>query len=316
VGHGGVDAGIQKLANALRLEMRTAAFSDPLRGLLEYLRSPTKWEMLSGVFAAASLHTLGKQLPGSRVAEALRALRTREEPKLPSLEAQSGSDSLLCVQGFGGQDEVVLMIAASKADAGRLHTDSSLVQGVLRLDDRAEKRQHPAFIPAWRQFLRAYNVLQSLPNIAVVTREQLDDTQAVVAVLGETAAAPKYSSPPTQTLLAADVGGHRLEELPEAVTEQLEELAGDDVRALVTEAAHLGFVEFAVPFELVSESLSAETASIEVGWEAQKVGLYFERERSSAKRLEEAGWRLFLIESDPKLGELIAALRGASRGDG
>lgn len=313
IDNGQIDEKLKRFCGALRLSNRDAAFADPLRGLLGYLRDPSRWDQLAGAFSAAALHTLGRQLPAQRVDETLGALRVREQPKVKLLDSQAGSDSLLWLTAFGGQSEVVLALAAEKAAGGRLHADATLVQGVLRLDDQAEKRSHDAFISAWRQFLRAYNLLQFLPNVAVVTQEQLSGADNEVAVLGAAkadAAGPAYTHPQTQ-LMAADVRARRVEELASAVRELLEELASDDVRGLVAEAAGAGFLEFQVPYELLGQRVGQETGSIEVGWPEQRVGLFFERERASAARLEAAGWRLFLIESDPRAADLVAALGAA-----
>src|SRR5690606_15956754 len=175
------------------------------------------------------------------------------------------------------------------------HAYPQKVRGVLRLDDRADARKSPRFQSTWRQFLHAYNLLQFLPGLSVVTTEQLQPASDGSA---------RPPAPREEVLLQAAE--------PHAVSaawlKDINELTDEALRPLVEQIARSGFSEFQIPYEVMGHYGSE--GQIEVGWPAQKVGIYFDHERHLAQRLEADGWTLFQAEARLELERLLAALKG------
>lgn len=290
---GNVLKNLETLINRLGLKVGNVAAADPVRALLGYLIHPMAWPSLAGCLVAAALHAAGKQAPEAAVKAELNALIHNLEPKAKLHDSVPDSDHFWTRMAIGSQGEGVAWLSASKADARLLHTKPEAVHGVLRLSDSHAERSKPSFVRSWRMFLRAYNLLQFLPNVRVVTDEQLSRGSAEDAPLSVSVAAPTVGEQPGMS---------------KGLKALLSEIAqtAPEWEPVVREAFYAGFTDAVVPFEYREPSKSGD---IELGWPAQRVGAYFDDQRHTADHLAALGWVMFKFESTVSATQLLEALR-------
>ncbi len=296
---GNVLRGLEQLVNKLNLKVGSLATADPLRALLGYLVEPLVWPKLAACVTAAASHASGRQAPAEQIEDELAQLLGAEYPMTKLRESTPG-DSLWARLPFGADQEAVMFLSASKEGARRLFGDPTAARGVLRLADSADNRQRPAYLRSWRFFLRAYNLLQFLPNVQVVTQEQL-----LGAVPDLDSIRPLLDAP--RSMPRAGLGEV---EVPPVQKELLEELTdlGDGIVEAVRAALLAGYSDLAVPFEVLEPG---SEGAIELGWVAQKVGAYLDPQRHTAALLESRGRTLFKIEAGLDGASLIEALEAS-----
>ena len=290
---GNVQRSLETLINRLGLKVGNVATADPIRALFGYLTAPEAWPGLAGCMAAAALHSGGKQATAEAVRKEVRELSTAAEPRPTLTETTPGSDNLWARLSFGVEHEAQVFLASPKNSAGVLHKSPESVQGVLRLSDTHAHRGKPLYRRSWRLFLRAYNLLQFLPNVKVVTDEQFveADPQNVEPE------PPAYDARP-------ETSGA---EVPSAIEELLRELADsaeawvDPVRA----AFRAGYDAVELPLEIREPGCSGD---IELAWPEQRVGAYLDEQRHTAEYLSRQGWRLYKLEAAITSAELIESL--------
>lgn len=290
---GNIVKNLEKLVNGLGLKVGNVAVADPLRALIGYLSSPLEWPQIAGCMAAAALHAGGRQAPEEAVRQELEQLLRAERPKNILKDSQPGASHHWSRLSIGIEGEATVLLSASKDDARQLHKKPEAVHGVLRLVDNEEARSKKNFVRSWRMFLRAYNLLQFLPNVRVVTEEQL--------VGGEPELKEVLAAPPKKVAMVVAVS--QLSSSDEGVLNELSATASGWVAAVrqVMLAGHSGAV---VPYE-VRESHSGD---IELAWVNKKVGGYVDEQRHTAQYLEKQGWILFKLEAEPDTGALLEAL--------
>ena len=294
---GNVMRGLEQLVNKLDIKVGNLATADPLRALLGYLVEPLIWPKLAACVTAAALHASGRQAPSAQIQEELGQLAGAEFPVMKLKESVPG-DSLWARLPFGVDQEAVVFLSASKEGARNLFGDPSAARGVLRLSDSADHRKRREYQRSWRLFLRAYNLLQFLPNLQVVTDEQL------LGGVPELHDSESASLAPLAPLAATQADSGSLSDGQRALLEEVIEL-GDAAFAAVRGALLAGYAGLAVPYEVLE--LGNEGA-IELGWAVQKVGAYLDEQRHTAALLESRGWSLFKIEAGLDAEALIAAL--------
>ncbi len=301
---GNVQKNLEKLINHLGLKVGSVATADPIRALLGYLTEPTAWPTLAGCMAAAALHAGGKQAPEAAVRAELHALMSAETPTQKLSESVPGSDHFWARLAIGAGGEGVAWLSASKTDARLLHTRPEAAFGVLRLSDSQAERSKPSFSRAWRMFLRAYNLLQFLPNVRVVTQEQL--TSGAVEAMQEATVQP---------IRAAVIPVAELSDDLEELLDEVRKIEGATTgwAAAVRAALSAGFTDVALPLEVREERVSGD---IELGWPQARVGAYLDEQRHVAEHLQGDGWTLFKLEADVTHERLLAALRRSTDGEG
>lgn len=290
---GNVQANLERLTNTLGLKVGNVATADPIRALLGYLTAPQAWPALAGCMAAAALHAAGKQAPADAVRQELQALIRTQHPQATLVETVPGSDHLWTRMAIGADGEAVAWLTAAKGDARVLHTKPEAVQGVLRLKDGHAERSKRSFARSWRLFLRAYNLLQFLPNVRVVTEEQL--TSGVIEALDEQ---------PIPVVSATVVAVSQLSGDAEAVLSELGRTAPGWVVA-VRHVMLAGHTRAVIPFEVRDGGTSGD---IELGWPDAHVGAYLDEQRHTAEHLTARGWVLFKLEAAIAAEQLLDAL--------
>jgi DEAD/DEAH box helicase domain-containing protein len=294
---GNVQKNLEMLINRLGLKVGNVATADPIRALLGYLTEPLAWPKLAGCVAAAALHAGGKQAPADAVARELHALIQQESPVTRLNEAVPGSDQLWTRLSIGAEDQGLAWLSAAKSDAGALHTKPAAVHGVLRLSDTHAERSKRNFSRSWRLFMRAYNLFQFLPNVRVVTQEQL--------IRGEVEAL--HDEVPSNARVA-NVADAALPNSARELLRELEAIAPAWV-PVVHKVMLAGHVEAVMPFEFRGD----RSGDIELGWPRARVGAYLDDQRHIAEHLVAQGWTLFKLEAEIGETELLAALtRSAS----
>lgn len=291
---GNVQKSLERLINTLGLQVGSVATADPLRALVGYLSAPLAWPTLAGCMAAAALHAGGgKQAPEEMVREELRQLSEAEDPKARLLESIQGTDSLWTRLFFGTEGEGMALLSTSRAELKSLHKNPAAVRGVLRLADSHAHRVKKNYTRSWRMFLRAYNLLQFLPNVRVVTQEQLVGGEPELAVK------PMIAPAPNKVIVVST-----LPKALEALLAALGETAPDWVEP-TRQVMLTGYQDARVPFEVRQP---AHSGDIELGWPARKVGAYLDEQRHTAEYLENEGWTLFKLEGQADTHRLLSAL--------
>jgi len=292
---GNVLKSLERLINALGLKVGSVAMADPVRALLGYLTAPREWPALAGCMAAAALHAGGKQASEGAVEWELLQLLHAEEPLMKLTESVPGSDHLWARLSFGGEGEGALLLTSPRTEAGALHKNPGAVRGVLRLADSHAHRAKKNYTSSWRMFLRAYNLLQFLPNVQVVTEEQLTGVEAELVERP----APSVVVP----LVRLEVPGE-LSSDAEALLSELHSTAPEWAVA-VRQVMLAGHRRLVLPHEVRTNACSGD---IELAWPARKVGAYLDDQRHVADHLLGQGWTLYQLESAPHVGDLLEAL--------
>jgi DEAD/DEAH box helicase domain-containing protein len=266
----------EKLSTLLRV-----LDSDPLRAFVAYLQAPTRFAELAAV-AAFMLLQQGKRQPSERVTNAHDTWRTAENATdLPLLNSEGNNPTIQV--GLGAHARLLLDVG--RAMLGSLLTEPAAATVTLRLDDEHVARSMPTFEHSWRLWLRAWNLLQALPNAVLVTR------QATMATVER----------PTVVSVVEEVGDLRLA--------SVREVADSDAVRVLTQLLerHPSLEAPAVPFELRPPAF-VMSGDIEVGWDARRVVAYLDHQSSIADTLRAAGWTVFAIERGLSVEALERAL--------
>jgi DEAD/DEAH box helicase domain-containing protein len=247
--------------------------ADPLRGLVSHLCDPEATRKLA-VFAATVL---------------LARRGTRVAPE----GGQAAMVSAELALGDGAQ----LLLSAPANDLGRLMEVPSAVQVSLELDDSQQARSSARFEAPWRQWLRAWNLLQHLPNARLVTSSPRAISEDALEPLVPSVAVPISVRP----------GMSAERRILEA-----EQIADESARSAVIAVLNRlpTLPSPSVPLELRTP-LACVDADLEFGWLALRIAGHFESERSAADALRADGWTLFQLERGLTAEELEIALRDA-----
>jgi len=263
--------------------------ADPLRGLVAHLSDPSATSKLA-IAAVLLLLKRGKSVPTEVAASLHAALRSGVEgAALPTAPTAGSCAATELTLGDDGR----LFVSAEVADLGKLLDVPSAVTVTLQLNDSAEARSNARFEAGWRQWLRAWNLLQHLPGA------QLATTRLAVE----------------EDILRPEPVTHRRpgpERGLDARLVEAQEIQDETARASVTEVLKRipQLNSLAVPLELRSVE-GVVDVDLEFGWRDLRVAAYFETERSAADALRAAGWTLFQIERGIGVDELQAALANA-----
>jgi hypothetical protein len=271
--------------------------TDPLRGLLAQLRHPEATPKLALAAAILLLSRRGKRVTSSLASQFHTSLRAGEFNAAFPAETGDGAQVLteLWLSDFGR-----LVFSAAVSDLGRLLDDPTCVQVTLILNDSKEARSNARFEASWRQWLRAWNLLQQLPDARLVTSVSGAESVAPPAP-AKVSEAPQ---PPAPLSLEA-----RLAEVSEVSDEAARVALVDLLNRLPALQAP------SVPLELRAPTAELDV-DLEFGWRALKVAGYFENERAAAEALTAKGWVLFQIERGLVVDELEAAIRAAWQREG
>jgi DEAD/DEAH box helicase domain-containing protein len=261
--------------------------SNPLTGLVAYLAAPSRFSELARLTAAALL-TQGKLQPPERVDAA--HLRLRGEvlaPSLPLIESQGTHAVAQLELGAYGR----LLLDVERHKIARLQASAEGLRATLRLEDAETDRSHAEFESSWRRWLHAWNLLQGLPEAALVTREGMGD--------------PSEPAPPPP--MTPDLASPKDAHDPRLASAR--EIDDPHWRALVVELLmrHPSLEAPHVPFELRRPQWNAEH-DVELAWPGRKVAAYLEHQRALAPLLVEAGWTTVQIERRPSVEEVAQAL--------
>ncbi|MBL9023088.1 MAG: DEAD/DEAH box helicase [Myxococcales bacterium] len=263
---------------------------DPLAGLVAYLQAPTRLDDLARL-AAFFLLQRGKRQPIERVERIQTSLRSDVFALMPPLEESQGTVAIAAAE-LGEHARLVLDVEAARlADLTRAGT---AVRATLRLEDTQELRAAPSFEMSWRLWLRAWNLLQTLPDATILTRDLLVEEPPPASVR---TAAP----PPTPSRPQARGDDRRFA--------QAEEIADEHTRAVVIALLerHAALPAPTVPVEIRTED-AATSGDLELGWPDRKVAAYFDGQRSVAEALERQGWTVLAIERRLDIETFEAAL--------
>lgn len=283
-----------KPANADKLDpLLRVLDADPLRGLIAYLQAPTRLDAMAQVAAAAILQQ-GFRQPEAHVAEAQNELRTATELH-DAVDGEASGDVTMARRQFGEHGR--LLVDAKTANIGKLLNDAAAARLTLRLDDRAQCRATPSFELAWRLWLRAWNLLQVLPNAAFVT------TEALTGVDGPGVALESEPPAPEGAILPSAVAS-------DARLLVIRELMDADAGIVLTQLLqkHPTLPAPTVPLELRRPTHSVD-GDLELGWPNLKVAAYFDEQRAAAEALAAQGWTVFSIERKLDVAALERALR-------
>ena len=275
---------------------------DPLSGLLAHLGHPLRLKELAAVVVVALLAMRGQPVTAGEAAQQHHRALTDETPDHAPAAVTSGAETVLARTVTGAESEAMIVASAPRATLGSLARTPELATVTLRLEDGAERRSRPTFQTAWRQVLRAWNLLQTLPGARVMSQEQLGDSAGEVVQLYPLAAASN------DTLLrAASKAPEPYGALPAGARERIAEIVNELARTVVLTAVHRGAPVPEVPYE-VRLPKRGTIGEIEIGWAALRVGAYLDGQRETAERLRAEGWTLFPIERGLAEAELWAAL--------
>ncbi len=248
---------------------------DPLSGLVAYLQSPTRFDEL-GRLVAFFLLQRGRRQPADRVERMQETLRSDVDAIVAPIVESSGTVAVAPID-LGEHGRVVLDVEVTRlADLTRT---GSGVRGTVRLEDDGPHRSAESFELSWRLWLRAWNVLQTLSDVALVTRDSVDD------------APPPASVRPVHVAAAArptidDADPRRAQAM---------EIADEHTRNVVLEllARQPRLPAPEVPLEIRTSTV---TGDLELGWANLRVAAYFDHQRATADALEASGWRVLSIE--------------------
>ncbi len=263
---------------------------DPLEGLVAYLQAPTRLDELARL-AAFYLLQRGKRQPVERVERVQASLRSDLYALVPPLIESSGNVAIADLE-LGEHARLVLDVEAARLP--NLTRAGAGVRATVRLEDEQARRSTPGFELSWRLWLRAWNVLQTLPDAELVTRDLLDDTPPPASVR------PELSPQPT-SLLERDKSDPRIA--------QAAEIADAHTRARVVALLerHPALQAPTIPIEHRPND-AATAGDLELGWPATRVAAYFDHQRSTAEALEREGWTVLAIERRLTVEDFEAAL--------
>ncbi|MFN7698896.1 MAG: DEAD/DEAH box helicase [Deltaproteobacteria bacterium] len=280
----------EKLAGLLRV-----VDADPLRGLVAVLEVPTRLDTLARL-AAFLLLQQGRRRARVTVDADQSSWRTRPEAPSGITTAVSEGDVVLRELGLGEHARILLDLP--NARLGKLADDATELRATLRLEDEASLRKKPAFEQSWRQWLRAWNLFQTLPDATMTTHEAIVAGLSVFPSNEPSDATRAASERPPAKVASSTI------ELEALLRDVSPEVSGA-LRALF--AKHPTRPLPAVPFELRRPEWGVHD-DVEAGWSGEKVALYFDAQRDVAAALEARGWKVLAIERGVTPESLESAL--------
>jgi DEAD/DEAH box helicase domain-containing protein len=171
------------------------ALSGSVEQLIEYLGLPdaSAWSRLASVMTVGWLFTPGKFVP-PEFAETLehRLLEERGAFDVGPIPQVATTDSVFSRFEEKGHLRVLVRCAAIAIQGGKIER----AHVVMRLHDDLAARSSSEFEPSWRRFLHAWNLLQFLDDVVVVSTEEVEIRQIAV-------------DEPVPLPIAADVIGRR-----------------------------------------------------------------------------------------------------------
>jgi hypothetical protein len=282
--------GLQSLATKLgAASVLDVIDADPLRGLIAHLAQPQATMKLA-VGAALLLLNRGKRTPTEQANSVHALLRSGgTEAVLPSDAGEGSCVATDLALGDYGR----LVVSAERKELGGLLASPASVMLTLQLNDSLESRKSARFEASWRQWLRAWNLLQLLPNARLVTTRPTFDEAL-------------DRQEPTRDRAGVRAVGN------EQRFAEAQEIGDERARAAVIEVLlrHSALAPPSVPLELRTLGIGVD-ADLEFGWSKFRVAGYFEPERAAAETLQAAGWTIFQIERGVAASELEDAILAA-----
>jgi DEAD/DEAH box helicase domain-containing protein len=272
---------------------------DPVRGLVAVLESPTRLDLLARLAAAVLLQG-GRRRPRASIDHEQQAWR---------VEADVPASVVLPSEGDVVAREVVLgeharaLLDLPSARIGGLVDDGSALRLTLRLEDDPAARRAGTFELAWRQWLRAWNVLQTVPDAVLTTRA------AILAGDGRaTLADDAMLDAPADATVLADAGPSAAD-ATHAIERVLGEVRSTELARLLRAlyARHPSRAVPVIPFELRRPAWSVDD-DVEVAWPAERVAFHTEEQRVAADALGSADWTVFQVERVIEIDEVERAL--------
>jgi DEAD/DEAH box helicase domain-containing protein len=264
--------------------------ADPMRALVAWLGAPLGLDDL-GRLATFTLLRDGRRKPLARVDLVQETWRHGSEPEELTGEDTSGD---ICVAQKDLGEHARLLCDVAVARLGKLVTDPEGPRLTLRLADGATARKSPTFELSWRLWLRAWNLLQTLPGAVLVTESGA--TSLPPPPLEQPATKPTTKPP------APIADDPRLAAALEIGDAHAAVVVTELLRADLTLEAPV------VPFELRRPAYDVD-ADVELAWPARKVAAYFDGQKDAAAVLVKAGFTVFAIERKLVLEDLVKALR-------
>ena len=280
----GLGSGVERLSRLSPL-----LGGDPMTGLVALLEAPSRLDQLARLVTLPLLQR-GRRQHAPRMKVAHDAWRSAVEAPSPAMVESEGETATSLVD-LGTYARLLVDLEVAKL--GSLITDAGGMRVTLRLEDHADARGADGFEASWRQWLRAWNLLQVLPGAALVTRDGVTPAprQTAPPPSAATKAAVVPQGPADPRLAAAD-------EIADAGTRSV-------VRALLLQ--HPSLQAPRVPLELRAPTDSIE-GDVELAWPEHQVGAYFDRDADLAEQLRERGWKMLAIERRPDQAAFESAL--------
>jgi DEAD/DEAH box helicase domain-containing protein len=275
--------------------------ADPLRGLVAYLEAPARFPVLAELVAATLLNG-GKRQPYEAMTTAHAKLRSAPDAPDVALLTSEGETPTASLR-LGEHTRLLIDGDLKKL---RLDGNATGLRVTLRLDDSVSARDQATFEASWRLWLRAWNVLQTVPDAVWTTRSATERGGTLDTVPPEATAVPRAKSiaptlanPGSATALAAT----------------LDEVADERARGVLEQlyARHPHLEAPRVPFELRPPTYPVSD-DVEIGFMERRVAAFFDHQSAPADVLATFGWKTFSIERGLTVEALEQAL-GLDRED-
>ena len=250
--------------------------SDPLKGLLAVMKAPLGLTTVAQL-AAFILLQKGRRKTATQSYEDMIAICDNAE--LPSSTAHLPSEGDIATRELVLGEFAHLRMSIPNGELNGLLQKTGNLQVALRLEDQAEHRRQPAFESSWRQWLRAWNLLQALPGARMVTQEAI--AKRVEADV------PVRAMTPVEAPVRNEKALHDL----------LRNLDVEDLKRVLAEllTKHPGKPLPTIPFELRRPAWRVED-DVEVAFEGERVALYLDAQQKGADALKEAKWKIVAID--------------------
>jgi len=269
-----------------------------LDGLMMYLGQPdlSAWTLLANLYAI-SLEARG--MTTSEVLNDATALlrssscRYAELKKL--LDAQTGGDSFWCSQLVQDRREAERAISFSSGPVESLRTnDFSALEMIIYFEDADPGDYSSAFKRSWNGLLQAFNIVQFISSVAIVSSRFLSEGYSV----------------PEQRLVDAQPEGSA--EVPETLVAEYAELKGlvlEEALPVLAIAMELGLTVPEAGFE-ICDADGQVLSMAELAWENESVALLLEEE--SLEPFGQANWNAAYLSEIKGKDDLLQLFEGMS----